>query len=82
MRTIYVSNTDQLGKNICFLRRSRRISMDRFCTMYDIPKDMLMDLELGRNRDIYLDSLVKLAEDWDLKMEELIFTDRTLHLIK
>ena len=72
MRTIFISNSDQLGKNLCFLRRSRRISMDAFCRMYDIPKDMLLDLELGNSREIYLDSLSAISKDWEIDINDLI----------
>ena len=72
MRTIIVSNSDQLGRNIYFLRRSRRISMDAFCRMYDIPKDMLLDLELGNSREIYLDSLSAISKDWEIDINDLV----------
>ena len=81
MRTIIVSNSDQLGKNLCFLRRSRRISMDAFCRMYDIPKDMLLDLELGNSREIYLDSMTAIAKDWELEIDDLIRNHYDLTLI-
>ena len=77
MRTILIAHSDLMGRNICFLRRERRISMDQFCRMFDIPKDMLLALELGESRDIYLDAYMAMAEEFGIDADDLMRKDYT-----
>lgn len=61
-----------IGKNIKKLREQKGISQDRLSKLADISSNTIAKLELGNSPNPTIDTLKKIADALNIKIEKLI----------
>jgi len=61
-----------IGKNIKKLREQKRISQDRLSKLADISSNTIAKLELDDSSNPTIDTLKKIADALNVKIEQLI----------
>ena len=75
MRTILVSNSPILGKNIAYIRKKLGMNEQEFCRRFDVGELMLEELEEGSCYEIYLDSCEEIARVMNITADALVKED-------
>lgn len=69
---------NKIKENVNYLRKSKNLSRRQFANMVYVPYTVIERIEKGVTRDPQISSVQKIAECFQLSLDELVYDDLSL----